>query len=106
MWDEDWDLVPVTVHVAAEVSSNFRRRRNGKCVLVGQVQLPSQVDFLQVFTVFLFGPLIGAGLGALAYDFIAGLRIAPVASEETVGGVEKTAVEGVSALIEKPKAND
>jgi glycerol uptake facilitator protein len=67
---------------------------------------PSRVDFLQVFTVFLFGPLIGAGLGVVAYDFIAGLRIAPVPPEETVGGIEKTAVEGVSALIEKPQAND
>jgi hypothetical protein len=64
---------------------------------------PSQVDFVQVFTVFLFGPLIGAALGALAYDFIAGLRIAPVSPEETVGGIEKTAVEGVAAVIEKPK---
>ena len=66
----------------------------------------NQVDFLQVFTVFFFGPLLGAGLGALAYDFIAGLRIAAVAQEETVGGVEKTAVESVSTLIEKPQSND
>jgi hypothetical protein len=64
---------------------------------------PSQVNFLQVFTVFLFGPLIGAALGALAYDFIAGLRPGTVPSEETVGGIEKTAVEGVAAVIEQAR---
>ncbi|GAC1370466.1 MAG: MIP/aquaporin family protein [Ktedonobacteraceae bacterium] len=65
---------------------------------------PSQVDLLQVFTVFLFGPLVGAALGALAYDFVAGLRVTPEqVAEETVGGIEKTAVEGVAALLENPR---
>jgi len=64
---------------------------------------PTQVNFVQVFTVFLFGPLIGAALGALTYDFIAGLRVPAAASEETVGGIEKTAVEGVAAVFEHSK---
>ncbi len=64
---------------------------------------PSQVNFVQVFTVFLFGPLIGAALGALTYDFIAGLRVTAVSPEETVGGIEKTAIEGVAAVIENSK---
>lgn len=64
---------------------------------------PSQINFVQVFTVFLFGPLIGAALGAWAYDFVAGLRVPSVSTDETVGGVEKTAVEGVAAVIESAK---
>ena len=64
---------------------------------------PSQVNLVQVFTVFLFGPLIGAALGALAYDFVADLRNTAVSPVETVGGIEKTAVEGVAAVIEQRK---
>lgn len=89
----------------SSLSLNFARTF-GPAVVAFLFVDPSQVNFLEVFTVFLFGPLIGAGLGALAYDFIAGQRITAVAPEETVGGVEKTAVEGVSALIEKPKSTD
>ena len=65
---------------------------------------PTQVNFVQVFTVFLFGPLIGAALGALTYDFVAGLRAPAASADETVGGVEKTAVEGVAAVIEHSNA--
>ena len=65
--------------------------------------VPSQVNFVQVFTVFLFGPMIGAALGALTYDFIAGLRVTAALPDETVGGIEKTAVEGVAAVVEQSK---
>jgi glycerol uptake facilitator protein len=41
--------------------------------------------------VYILGPIIGAALGVIAYDFVAGTR---TASDSELGGVEKTAVEG------------
>lgn len=93
----------VTMVNPSSLSLNFARTF-GPAIVESLFVDPSQVNFLQVFTVFLFGPLIGAALGALAYDFIAGLRPGAVASsEETVGGIERTAVEGVAAVIEQAR---
>ena len=105
-----WGGLVVAMTIFAEIvalanpsslSLNFARTFGPAIVML--FVNPSQQDLLQVFTVFLFGPLIGAALGALAYDFIAGLRTSAVSPKETVGGIEKTAVEGVAALIENSK---
>ena len=86
----------------SSLSLNFARTF-GPAVVESLFVDPSQVNFVQVFTVFLFGPMIGAALGALTYDFIAGLRVTAAVPNETVGGIEKTAVEGVAAVIENSK---
>jgi hypothetical protein len=86
----------------SSLSLNFARTF-GPAVVESFLVDPSQVNFVQVFTVFLFGPMIGAALGALTYDFIAGLRVTAALPDETVGGIEKTAVEGVAAVVEQSK---
>jgi glycerol uptake facilitator protein len=86
----------------SSLSLNFARTF-GPAIVESLFVDPSQVNFVQVFTVFLFGPMIGAALGALTYDFIAGLRVTAALPDETVGGIEKTAVEGVTAVIEQSK---
>ncbi|MBA2682242.1 MAG: aquaporin family protein [Ktedonobacteraceae bacterium] len=105
-----WGGLVVAVTIFAEIvalvnpsslSLNFARTFGPAIVML--FVNPSLQDLTQVFTVFLFGPLIGAALGALTYDFIAGLRVTAATPEETVGGIEKTAVEGVAAVLESSK---